>query len=109
MTMTPLPGQRGLPDIARMSAMIEAAGGHPARLAILFALSHGPSNVLGLSGRLGLAQQATSHHLTILRLRELVTFEKAGKSNHHRITDQGRYVLDHLPWYELAEPVAESA
>jgi DNA-binding transcriptional ArsR family regulator len=65
----------------------------PHRLRILDALAEGEVHVGALQERLGLRQQATSHHLTILKLRGFVVQRRRGKRNYYLLTDEGRRLL----------------
>jgi ArsR family transcriptional regulator len=77
----------GLADILKELA-------EPVRLAILWHLSlSGPCNVTGLSYAVDMRQQAVTHHLTRLKLRGLVTYERRGKSNVYHLTERGRAAL----------------
>lgn len=70
---------QGLTDVFGMLA-------DRSRLKILLALSQdGEMNVTALCGLLGQSQPAVSHHLTLLRMNELVTFRRAGKHNFYRV------------------------
>lgn len=52
--------------------------GDPKRVLILYILSEKPRNVTELTQALGVSQPTVSHHLKILRERELVASEKNG-------------------------------
>jgi DNA-binding transcriptional ArsR family regulator len=65
----------------------------PHRLRILDVLASGEVHVGALQERLGLRQQATSHHLTILKLRGYVVLKRRGKRNYYWLTDDGRRLL----------------
>lgn len=56
------------------------------RLKILLALAQdGELHVSALCDLLGQSQPAVSHHLTLLRMRNLVGFRRDGKHNYYRI------------------------
>lgn len=76
-----------------VEAKILAAMGDPVRLRILYHLGLREHNVTALCGVTGKAQQAVSHHLTILKLRKLIELERRGKSNYYRLTEAGRQAM----------------
>ena len=70
---------QGLTDVFGMLA-------DRSRLKILLALAQdGEMNVTALCGLLNQSQPAVSHHLTLLRMNELVSFRRAGKHNFYRV------------------------
>jgi len=69
----------GLTDVFGMLA-------DKSRLKILLALSQdGEMNVTALCELLGQSQPAVSHHLTLLRMNELVRYRRDGKHNFYRV------------------------
>jgi ArsR family transcriptional regulator len=69
----------GLTDVFSMLA-------DKSRLKILLALAQdGEMNVTALCELLGQSQPAVSHHLTLLRMNELVRYRRAGKHNFYRV------------------------
>ncbi len=69
----------GLSDIFKLLA-------DKSRLKILLALAQdGELNVTALCALLAQSQPAVSHHLTLLRMRNLVGFRRDGKHNFYRI------------------------
>ena len=66
------------------------------RLKILLALSEaGEMHVSALCGLLGQSQPAVSHHLTLLRMKDLVGYRRDGKHNFYRVdSDRVRLLLD---------------
>jgi ArsR family transcriptional regulator len=69
----------GLTDIFGMLA-------DKSRLKILLALGQeGEMNVTALCDLLGQSQPAVSHHLTLLRMNELVRYRRDGKHNYYRV------------------------
>jgi ArsR family transcriptional regulator len=66
------------------------------RLKILLALSEaGEMHVSALCGLLGQSQPAVSHHLTLLRMKDLVGYRRDGKHNFYRVdADRVRHLLD---------------
>ena len=69
----------GLADVFNMLA-------DRSRLKILLALAQdGELHVSALCEILGQSQPAVSHHLTLLRLRNLVAYRRDGKHNYYRI------------------------
>jgi ArsR family transcriptional regulator len=69
----------GLTDIFAMLA-------DKSRLKILLALGQeGEMNVTALCDMLGQSQPAVSHHLTLLRMNQLVRFRRDGKHNYYRV------------------------
>jgi len=65
----------------------------PVRLRILWWLAQGEWSVSDLCARVGMRQQAVTHHLNILKLREVVTFRRHERWNIYRLTDEGREVM----------------
>jgi len=56
------------------------------RFKILLALAQdGEMNVTALCDLLGQSQPAVSHHLTLLRMNELVRYRRDGKHNYYRV------------------------
>jgi ArsR family transcriptional regulator len=73
------PTIEGLTDIFGMLA-------DKSRLKILLALGQeGEMNVTALCELLGQSQPAVSHHLTLLRMNQLVRFRRDGKHNYYRV------------------------
>jgi ArsR family transcriptional regulator, cadmium/lead-responsive transcriptional repressor len=70
-----------------------ALAADPNRLAILRDLAEGDLHVGGMCQRLGLRQQAVSHHLTICRLRGVVVRRRQGKRNYYSLTPRGLQLL----------------
>jgi len=69
----------GLTDVFGMLA-------DKSRLKILLALAEdGEMNVTALCELLGQSQPAVSHHLTLLRMNELVRYRRDGKHNYYRV------------------------
>jgi ArsR family transcriptional regulator len=69
----------GLTDVFGMLA-------DKSRLKILLALAQdGEMNVTALCDLLGQSQPAVSHHLTLLRMNELVRYRRDGKHNFYRV------------------------
>jgi DNA-binding transcriptional ArsR family regulator len=78
--------------VARVSEFFEAVSvGN--RLRILDLVAAGETWVGEMQEKLGMRQQAVSHHLTILKLRELVRMRRRGKRNYYVVTDEGRRLL----------------
>ena len=75
------------------AASLLSAIGDPVRLQILWWLGRSERNVSDLCGLVGKRQQAVSHHLTILKLRGLVSLHRRGKSNFYSLTDPGREAM----------------
>lgn len=71
-----------------------AAMGHPVRLRLLQLLGEGEKNVTELQRLVEQRQTAVSHHLTILKLRELVVMHRRGKCNYYTATAGGRAALE---------------
>jgi ArsR family transcriptional regulator len=67
-----------------------AAIGDPVRLRIVTILADKPHCVYELCGSVGKRQQAVSHHLTILKLRQIIERNRVGKRNYYKLTDVGR-------------------
>ena len=67
------------------------------RLKILFSLARrGEQNVSALCDMLRQSQPAVSHHLTLLRMKGLVGYRRAGKHNFYRMdSDYVRGLLTH--------------
>lgn len=65
----------------------------PVRLRILRELFRGENRVMDLVQITGKRQQCISHHLTMLRLLEIVQFRRQEKSNYYRLTDRGRHAV----------------
>jgi DNA-binding transcriptional ArsR family regulator len=65
----------------------------PHRLRILDVLASGEFHVGALQERLGLRQQATSHHIKILLLRGFIPGHRVGKRMFYGLTDEGRRLL----------------
>jgi DNA-binding transcriptional ArsR family regulator len=80
-------------DVFTGAANLLSAIGDPVRLQILWWLGESERNVTDLCGLVGKRQQAVSHHLTILKLRRLVSLNRRGKSNFYSLTDQGREAM----------------
>ena len=73
------PTIEGLTDVFGMLA-------DKSRLKILLALAQdGEMNVTALCQLLGQSQPAVSHHLTLLRMNELVRYRRDGKHNFYRV------------------------
>jgi len=66
------------------------------RLKILLALAEvGEMHVSALCGLLGQSQPAVSHHLTLLRMKDLVGYRRDGKHNFYRVdSDRVRRLLE---------------
>ncbi len=65
------------------------------RLRMLIALSAGPLCVCDLSETVGASQSAVSHQLRLLRMLDLVTYEREGKRAVYRLSDDHvRTLLD---------------
>lgn len=60
---------------------------HPLRLCLIATLAEGPSNVGGLSERLGVAQPLVSQQLRVLRMMKLVGAERKGGHATYRLTE----------------------
>jgi DNA-binding transcriptional ArsR family regulator len=54
--------------------------GDETRLRILYELQQGPKNVTALVKKLKMPQPSVSHHLALLRMSDLVSTERSGKS-----------------------------
>ena len=80
-------------DVFTGAANLLSAIGDPVRLQILWWLGKSERNVTDLCGLVNKRQQAVSHHLTILKLRRLVSLHRRGKSNFYSLTDQGRVAM----------------
>ena len=80
-------------DVFTGAANMLSAIGDPVRLQILWWLGKSEHNVTDLCGLVGKRQQAVSHHLTILKLRRLVSLHRRGKSNYYSLTDSGREAM----------------
>jgi len=80
-------------DVFTGAANLLSAIGDPVRLQILWWLGKSERNVTDLCSLVGKRQQAVSHHLTILKLRSLVSLRRRGKSNFYSLTDQGREAM----------------
>lgn len=62
--------------------------GDPKRVLILYILADRPRNVTELTELLGVSQPTVSHHLKVLRDRELVTSRKEGTVVYYSVTDR---------------------
>ena len=61
---------------------------HPIRLSIIELLrAEGPLNVKDIQEHLDIAQPVASHHLRILRDREVVSVERIGQNSRYALTD----------------------
>ena len=75
--------------IKRISEVLKLMGDEQ-RLKILLALNEqGEMHVGALRELLGQSQPAVSHHLTLLRARELVAFRRDGKKNYYYLNTEG--------------------
>jgi len=63
------------------------------RLRILWWLTQGERSVSDLCVRVGMRQQAVTHHLNILKLREIVAYRRQERWNIYHLTDEGREVM----------------
>ncbi|MDF7637238.1 metalloregulator ArsR/SmtB family transcription factor [Leuconostocaceae bacterium ESL0958] len=61
--------------------------GSPIRLRILTLLQQGPWSVSDLAVALEMEQSALSHQLRLLRLEQVVTVEKDGRTVYYQLTD----------------------
>ena len=67
------------------------------RLKIVLALAQdGELHVSALCDLLGQSQPAVSHHLTLLRMNELVRYRRAGKHNFYALTEAGRQLAEEV-------------
>jgi ArsR family transcriptional regulator len=75
--------------IKRISEVLKLMGDEQ-RLKILLALNEqGEMHVGALRDLLGQSQPAVSHHLTLLRARDLVAFRRDGKKNYYYLNTEG--------------------
>ena len=77
------------PDPGHVKRMVGifSAFSDPTRLRILLALSSGPLCVCDLAAVTGVSASAVSHQLRLLRDRDLVTYERAGRRAVYRLSD----------------------
>lgn len=74
---------------------IFAALADPTRASIVLALASGPLCVCDIADVAGVTQSAASHQLRVLRLLDLVAFERQGKRAVYRLADDHvRQLLD---------------
>ena len=72
------PSQLSLPHSARVFKIL----GDETRLRLLLLLAeHGPLSVSSLCASVGQTQTTVSHHLTLMRMADLVDFRRSGKKN----------------------------
>ena len=76
--------------------------GEPTRLRILRMLVAGERCVGELSTAVGKRQQSVSHHLTILKLRRVVVYDRRAKRNVYRLTPRGPLAVETLAALRLA-------
>jgi ArsR family transcriptional regulator len=75
--------------IKRISDVLKLMGDEQ-RLKILLALAEqGEMHVGALRDLLGQSQPAVSHHLTLLRARDLVAYRRDGKKNYYYLNSEG--------------------
>ena len=81
----------------------------PKRVLILYLLSHHPRNVTELAEALDVAQSTMSHHLKVLRDRNLVETKRAGTAIYYSLAD--RRIIDALDIMRsiVADIVAQQA
>lgn len=80
-------------QLERMGQVLKMLG-HPQRLELLRVLAReGEAPVHVLTGVLGLAQSATSHHLDRLKRVGLIGAERRGKEVWYRVIDPGVLVI----------------
>ncbi len=75
-------------EISRLHAQVCGGLADQNRIYILYALSEGPNNVGNLVSILNLPQPTVSHHLKILRDRNMVVSERAGQSVIYSLADE---------------------
>lgn len=80
--------------------------GDPTRLRMMYALSQGELCVCDLASMLGMAQNAISNHLRVLRNTGLVIYRRQGKLAYYSIADAhiGRLLAECLEHVEELEP-----
>ena len=78
-----MPKPKDIADLAGLYKML----GDNTRLKLLFALSDSEMCVCDLAVLLGMTKSAVSHQLKLLRLSNLVKFEKDGKIFYYSLTD----------------------
>lgn len=76
-------------QLARAAEVLRHLG-DPTRLHLLWLLTAGPSDVTGLTARVGASRSSVSQHLGRLRLAGLVRADRDGRHMHYRLTS------DHL-------------
>ena len=86
--------------ISKLSEFYKVFGDNT-RLNILYELLNGGKYVNEISEKLKMSQSAISHQLKILRLYNLVKYEKKGQSVYYSITDEHvrgilEYGFDHM-------------
>jgi DNA-binding transcriptional ArsR family regulator len=65
----------------------------PVRLQILWWLDRGDRSVTELCERVGMRQQAVSHHLSLMKLCNVVAYRREGRWNVYYLTDSGREAI----------------
>lgn len=65
----------------------------PARLSVVLALERGERCVGDLAAASGLSQSLVSHHLRVLRERNLVAFRRQGKQTYYALADAHVFAL----------------
>ena len=78
----------------REAAFSARAVSDPVRLQMMVRLGRREHCVGELASALNATQQSMSHHLTMLKLRGLVEYDRRGKSNVYRLTDAGRAAVE---------------
>lgn len=74
-------------ELRQLHANICAGIADPTRIAILYALREGLTNVSTLTEQLGLPQSTVSRHLAVLRTTNLVRAERQGQNIYYQLTD----------------------
>lgn len=81
------------PTLERAAALLRVLG-HPQRLRIVELLSAERMSVGELTERLGLASNAVSQHLNIMKAHGILTSQRDGRTVHYRVDNpQARSVL----------------
>lgn len=84
-TLLPTVGEDTIVELAEVFKILADRS----RLKILLALAkNGEMHVTSLCELLGQSQPAVSHHLTLLRMQDLVDFRRDGKHNYYRVDSE---------------------
>ncbi|MGD1996494.1 MAG: metalloregulator ArsR/SmtB family transcription factor [Anaerolineae bacterium] len=81
-------------EINRLHAQICQGLADPKRILILYTLDEAPQRVTDLASHLDLPQSTVSHHLKVLRERDLVATERQGNAIYYSLAD--RRIVDAL-------------